>query len=58
MSFGHRLPIDQAVQTYPNLPIHRSRSICYHVIDDQMSFKTHDFSSTSPWGYTDHYEWL
>jgi len=48
MSFEDRLPIDQAVQTCSNLSFHRNRSICNHVLDEQMILKTYDFSSTLP----------
>jgi len=38
-SFGDRLLIDQAIQTCPNLSIHRNHSICNHVMDGQMTLK-------------------
>jgi len=45
LSFGDRLLIKQAVQTYPNLFIHKKYSICNHMMGEQMIFKAYEFCS-------------
>jgi len=47
MGFGDRLPIHRVI---PTRPIHKNSSICNQMMGEQMTSKTHNFSSTTPRG--------